>query len=72
MDLSIHSKELGFQKFLIYTQFDSKVKIDQENKNVIIVTMNVITCSLQISRITNDNIPYFGRLALNKLFHCTK
>jgi len=72
MDLSVYSTKLGFQKYFIYIQFDSKMTIDLENENIITVTMNVITCSLQISRITNDNIPYFGTLALNKLFHCTK
>lgn len=65
--------ELGFIKFYIKIQFNNKEDSDLEhNKNTITVCMNVVTCVLQITRITNDLIPYFGKLTLNKLFHCTK
>lgn len=72
MNLSIHPTELGFQKFFIEVQNESKVESYPENKNIITVAMDVIMCALQISRITNDSIPYFGKLALHKLFHCIK
>lgn len=69
MDLSIYPTELGFQKFFVTIQFDPKVECYPENDITITVSMNVITCTLQIVRISNDSIPYFGRLTLNKLFH---
>ncbi|XP_025195925.1 LOW QUALITY PROTEIN: uncharacterized protein LOC112595057 [Melanaphis sacchari] len=72
IDLSIYPTELGFQKFFINIQFDPKVESYQENDFTITVSMNVITCKLQILKISNDSIPYFGRLTLNKLFHCLK
>ncbi|XP_026809873.1 uncharacterized protein LOC113551681 [Rhopalosiphum maidis] len=72
MDLSIYPTELGFQKFFVNIQFDPKVESYPENDITITVSMNVITCTLQILRISNDAVPYFGRLALNKLFHCIK
>lgn len=73
MDLSFRSTELGFQKFFIKVQFDYKKDSDlEQNENTITVCMNVVTSALQITRITNDFIPYFGKLTLNKLFHCTK
>jgi hypothetical protein len=72
MDLSIYPTELGFQKFFVNIQFDPKVESYPENDITITVSMNVITCTLQILRISNDFVPYFGRLALNKLFHCIK
>lgn len=72
MDLSVRPTQLGYQTFFINTQFDNELGIDSEKETIITVTMNVIACTLQISRITNDYIPYFGRLALHKLFHCNR
>lgn len=72
MNLSIKPTELGYQKFFVNIQFMSKLEPDMENKNVITVSMYVITSALKISRITNDSVPYFGKLALNKLFHSVK
>lgn len=73
MDLLFRPTELGFIKFYIKVKFDNKEDCDLEhNENTITVCMNVVTCALQITRIANDFIPYFGKLTLNKLFHCTK
>lgn len=73
MDLSIYPKDLGLKTFFIVVKIESKLESDSENENnIITVSMNVITCTLRISTITNDFIPYFGKLALNKLFHCIK
>jgi len=72
MDLSIYPTELGFHKFYVNIKTESIVEYDSENENMITIAMNVMTCALQISKITNNSIPYFGKLALNKLFHCMK
>lgn len=72
MDISIYPTELGFQKFFVNVQLESTVESVVDNKNIITVSMDVITCALQISGIMNDFIPYFGKLSLNKLFHCVK
>jgi len=72
MDLSVHPTELGLQKFLINVKLESEIESDSENVNVITVTMNVISCALQITNISNDTQPYFGKLALSKLFHRIK
>lgn len=72
MDLSMYPTELGFQTFFVKIQFDPQVETYPENENTITVSMYVITCALQILRISNDSIPYFGRMTLNKLFHCLK
>lgn len=72
MDLSICATELGFHKFFVNIKTESIVEYVSENENIITVAMNVITCALQISKITNNSIPYFGKLVLNKLFHCIK
>lgn len=72
MDLSIYPTELGFQKFFVNVQLESEIESVIENKNIITVSMDVITCALQISGIMNDFIPYFGKLVLYKLFHCAK
>lgn len=72
IDLSIQPIALGFQTFLVNIQFECKEKSYLKNDNKITVCMNVITCALKISRITNDSIPYFGKLTMNKLFNCIK
>lgn len=72
MDLTIYPTELGFQKLFVNVQLESEVESVVENENIITVCMDVITCTLQISGIVNDSIPYFGKLSLNKLFHCVK
>lgn len=64
--------ELGLQKFFVYVKFEKNEESDLDKENVITVTMNVIKCTWQISRITNDYVPYFGKLTMNKLFHYTK
>lgn len=72
MDISIYPTELGFQKFFVNVQLESTVESVVDNKNIITVSMDVITYALKISGIMNDFIPYFGKLSLNKLFHCVK
>lgn len=72
MDLSIKPSELGYQKFFVSIQLMSKLELSMENENIITVSMYVITSALKISRIINDSVPYFGKLALNKLFHSVK
>ncbi|VVC36257.1 Immunoglobulin-like fold [Cinara cedri] len=73
IDLSIYPTELGIQKLFINVKFDNNIKSpSSEIENIITISMNVTTSILQISRITNDSIPYFGKLTLNKLFHSIK
>lgn len=72
MHLSIYPTELGFQELFISIQFESIVKQNANNDNKILVSMDVIACTLRISKIINNSIPYFGKFTLNKLFHTTK
>lgn len=72
MDLTVRPTELGFQKFYVNVEFESVVEPISKNENLITVGMDVITCALQISRVTNDSVPYFGKWALDKIFHCAK
>lgn len=72
IDLSIQPTALGFQQFFVNIQLESKEKSYLENENKITVCLNSITCALKISKISNDSIPYFGKLTMNKLFNYMK